>query len=76
MTKKSKARVKPQSKLNKQRQSDSSDDEEWPCLVCGETFAASRTHEKWVRTVQEVGARSMHAGERGFMCPNCDSGED
>ena len=70
MTKKSKSRVKPHSKLTKQRQPDSSDDEEWPCLarlallgvwrdLCVEQ--AAREVCSLLR-VQEVGARSMHGG--------------
>ena len=81
MTKKSKSRVKPQSKPNKQRQPDSGDEEDWPCLarlaLLGKTGLA---WQGWpclarlallgkvarevgsMQTVQEMGARIMHAG--------------
>ena len=58
--------------------SDSSDDEEWPCVVCGETFATSKPREKWVKCqlCQKWAHEECTPGEMAFICPNCDSDDE
>ena len=74
-TTKKKSRMKSKSKPNI---SDSSDDEEWPCMVCGETFATSKPREKWVKCqlCQKWAHEECTPGEMAFICPNCDSDDD
>ena len=74
-TTKKKYRMKSKSKPNI---SDSSDDEEWPCVVCGETFATSKPREKWVKCqlCQKWAHEECTPGEMAFICPNCDSDDD
>ena len=74
-TTKKKQRVKAKSKPII---SDSSDDEEWPCVVCGETFATSKPREKWVKCqlCQKWAHEECTPGEMAFICPNCDSDDE
>ena len=58
--------------------SDSSEDEEWPCIICGEPFANSKSREKWIQ-YQDCNKWAHEActeGSRYFLCPNCDSEYD
>lgn len=53
----------------------SSEDEEWPCLVCGEPFANSKAREKWIQCQQcrNWAHEACTDGSPFFTCPNCDS---
>ncbi|KAK3891928.1 hypothetical protein Pcinc_004234 [Petrolisthes cinctipes] len=56
----------------------SSDDEEWPCLVCGSSFASSRPSEKWVQCTpcKKWSHEECTPGFDWYICHNCDSDED
>ena len=51
----------------------SRDDNEVPCVFCGETFAKSKPRDKLIRC--QMCATWAHvectAGEREFVCPEC-----
>ena len=53
----------------------SSEDEEWPCLICGEPFANSMSREKWVQCQQcaKWAHEACTDGYSYFTCPNCES---
>ena len=57
--------------------SDDSDDDIWPCLVCGEAFADSRPRERWIQC--QVCLKWAHEEctapiVRGmYICENCNS---
>lgn len=53
----------------------SSDDEEWPCLVCGEPFANSRSSEIWVQCMscRNWAHEECSPGTDMYICQNCDS---
>lgn len=66
---------KKQGKRLNQIESSSDEDEEWPCLVCGELFHNSKPGENWIQcTVCLLWAHEeCTPGERGYICQNCDS---
>ncbi|XP_033114050.1 PHD finger protein ALFIN-LIKE 3-like [Anneissia japonica] len=66
--------TKQQQKHLNQKEASSDEDEEWPCLVCGELFRNSRAGEKWIQcTVCQLWAHEeCTPGERGYICQNCD----
>ena len=60
--------------LQKKDDADTSEDEEWPCLVCGEPFSNSKPREKWIQCVicglrahEECTLRNLQ-----FICQNCE----
>ena len=59
-------------------QDSSSDDESWPCLVCGEPFLNSRSGEKWVQCVvcRLWSHEDCTNGDRQYVCQNCESGDE
>jgi len=70
----------PSSKRRRQQQKEPSssddEDEEWPCVVCGESF--SRPREVWLQC-QECKLWALSdctAGDGYFICPNCESDDD
>ena len=60
---------------NHDKGSCSSEDEEWPCLICAEPFSNSRAKEVWVRCIicQKWAHEDCTKGEFIFICPNCES---
>jgi len=67
------------SKRRRQQQqvlSSDDEDEEWPCVVCGESF--SRPREVWLQCQEcKLWAHSdCTAGDGYFICPNCESDDD
>ena len=57
---------------------DSSEDDEWPCLVCGEPFRSSRSGESWIQC-QICHHWSHHdctEGGKFYVCHNCASDSD
>lgn len=68
------------SKRRRQQQKEPSssddEDEEWPCVVCGESF--SRPREVWLQCQEcKLWAHSdCTAGDGYFICPNCESDDD
>ena len=57
---------------------DSSDDEAWPCLVCGEPYANSRPREKWVQCMicNHWAHEECTPGNLLYVCQNCNSDDD
>ena len=57
------------------RESGSSEDEEWPCLICGEPFSNSKSREVWVQCQQclKWAHDDCTLGSPYFICPNCES---
>ena len=57
--------------------SDEEEDKEWPCLICGEPFANSRSKETWVQcwSCKQWAHEECTTGESYFVCLNCDSDE-
>lgn len=53
----------------------SSDEEVWPCIICCEPFAASKSREKWVQCqeCQKWAHEACTPGSAWFVCPNCES---
>ena len=52
----------------------SEDDDEWPCLVCGEPFRSSRSGKSWIEC-QICHHWSQHdctEGGRFYVCHNCE----
>ena len=72
--KKGKKKPKP-SKHQKQYDDSSDSDEEWPCLICGDTFANSRSREKWIECIicKKWAHEECTTGDFQFVCPNCES---
>lgn len=56
----------------------SSDDEEWPCLVCGEPYGNSRPSEKWVQcnSCKNWSHEDCTPGLDWYVCHNCESEDD
>ena len=53
----------------------SDEDEEWPCIVCGELFCNSRSRETWVQCQMCLlwAHDECTPGLHYFICPNCES---
>ena len=77
--KKKKARTPKKSKLLQEKDdAETSEDEECPCLVCGEPFCNSKPREKWIQCVicglwahEECTLKNLR-----FICQNCESDEE
>ena len=69
---KSKAAVK---KPRVSSESSDEEEEEWPCIVCGEPFRHSRSREVWVQCqlCKKWAHEECTPGLTFFTCPNCDS---
>ena len=72
---KAKGKGKGKGKRKAPAHDDSSEDEEWPCLICGEPFVNSKSREMWVQCLQcKNWAHSDCTDESVyFVCPNCES---
>ena len=70
--------VKKQNRSSRGADEDSSDNEEWPCLVCGEPFCNSRPREKWIQCVlcQQWAHEECTQGKYYYICQNCDSDDE
>lgn len=70
--------VKNQNKSNEDTGEESSDNEEWPCLVCGEPFCNSRPREKWIQCAlcQQWAHEECTLGKSYYICQNCDSDDE
>ena len=57
---------------------DSSEEDDWPCLICGESYNNSRSREQWIQCSGcKKWAHFMCTEQTArFMCPNCDSDDD
>ena len=66
------------SKNSKSNFSDSSDDDEYYCLVCCEPYSNSRPNERWVQCVSchDWSHEECTQKERVYVCQNCDSDSD
>ena len=55
-----------------------SDEETWPCLVCGEPYSNSKPGEKWIQcTICKLWAHeACTLGEFLYICQNCTSEDD
>ena len=78
---KTKGKSKKQSQRGKSKSgqdSESSDDEDWPCIVCAELWTNSRSREVWVecQLCKKWAHEKCTPGTHFFICPNCDSGSD
>ena len=53
----------------------SSEDEEWPRIICGEPFASIRSREKWIQCqqCQKWAHKACSGGSHYFIRPNCES---
>ena len=53
----------------------SSEDEEWPCLVCAEPFANSRPLEKWIQCMscRNWAHEACTPGTAQYICQSCES---
>lgn len=63
-------------KRRRQESDESSDEnEEWPCLVCGELFCNSRSRETWIQCQMCLlwAHEQCTPGLPYFICPNCES---
>ena len=68
-------------KRNRKRSeaAETDEDEEWPCIVCGEPFGNSRPGEEWVmciscrRWAHEECTPMQHVA---YVCHNCESDDD
>ncbi|KAL8605212.1 hypothetical protein ACOMHN_031153 [Nucella lapillus] len=72
----SKTKARKGKKRRQESDEESSDEnEEWPCLVCGELFCNSRSRETWVQC--QICLLWAHEectpGLPYFICPNCES---
>ncbi|XP_041347801.1 uncharacterized protein LOC121367590 [Gigantopelta aegis] len=75
---KGKGKAKPRPRKKQRCEMSSSEDEEWPCLICGEPFENSRPREVWVQChdCKKWAHRDCTEGQDCFICPNCDSDSD
>jgi len=69
---------KQDAKKGKYKQADSSDEEDWPCLVCCEPFVNSKSKEKWISCVQckkwsHENCTDFCKGQIAYLCDNCRS---
>ncbi|KAL4223621.1 hypothetical protein ACF0H5_017090 [Mactra antiquata] len=57
------------------KQDDSSDEDEWPCIICCEPYSHSRPRDVWVECqVCKLWAHEQCTpGTAQFICPNCES---
>lgn len=65
----------------KQPDTDSSDDEEWPCLVCCEPYSNSKAGEIWVKCFGCKGwahqdCTAITGKSIVYICHNCESDDD
>ena len=77
--KKTKPQKKPKVTRQKNQQNDTDDEEDWPCLICGESFHNSRSREKWIECVSCKKWAHYECTEQtgcSFICPNCNSDDD
>jgi len=74
----SSTRDKQAVKKNKPKQPDTSDEEDWPCLVCCEPFVNSKSKEKWIKCVEcgkwaHEDCTDYCKGQIAYVCDNCRS---
>ena len=66
---------KARARIQRAPDTDSSDKEQWSCIICCEPFDNSRPGEKWIHCV--VCKKWVHEectmGDRYFVCHNCES---
>ena len=67
-----------QKKSKKPIADESSDDEDWPCLVCGEPYRNSKPGEKWIecQICHHWSHTECTLNTRYYICHNCDSDDD
>ncbi|MEW8542637.1 MAG: hypothetical protein AB2693_03805 [Candidatus Thiodiazotropha sp.] len=53
----------------------SSEEEDWPCLICAEPYSRTRPGETWVecQVCRNWAHEECTPGSAQFICPNCDS---
>jgi hypothetical protein len=66
---------------NKQESSDDSETENWPCLVCAESFCDSKSKEKWVQCIHckhwaHLLCTPLEKTSLCYVCDNCNSDND
>ena len=82
LTNKSQNKTKKPTKKRKKTKCtapEDSEEEDWPCIICGESFRNSRSREKWIQCVScKKWAHYECTAQTGcsFVCPNCDSDDD
>ena len=69
--------VKRQSKKTKSK-NESSDEEEWFCLICVEPYSNSRAGEKWIKCMScnDWAQEECAPSGKNFICQNCDSDDE
>ena len=72
---KAKGKGKGKGKRKAPAHDDSSEDEEWPCLICGEPFVNSKSREMWIQCLQYKNWTHSDCTDESvyFVCPNCES---
>lgn len=70
---KGKGKAAPKRKSVRDQSSD--EDEEWPCIICAEPFANSRSKEVWIQCISclKWAHEECTPGDSRFVCPNCES---
>ena len=53
----------------------SSEEEDWPCLICAEPYSRTRPGDTWVerQVCRNWAHEESTSGQAQFICPNCDS---
>ena len=68
---------KPAQRKKHVEESDSSENEDWYCLICVEPYSNSKSREKWIQCIacKDWAHEECTAVSRGkmFVCQNCDS---
>ena len=63
------------SDVNQKSNTNTEDDDVWPCLVCCEPFGSSRSGEKWIQCTvcNKWSHEECTGGGMFYVCHNCDS---
>ena len=72
---KNKGQCKQSNKKRRQETKESSEEEDWPCLICCEPYSHARPREKWVQCqlCLHWAHEECTPGLAHFFCPNCES---
>ena len=75
---KSTVKAKPKKQKKSVQETSSSEDEEWPCLVCCEPFQNSKGGEVWIQCIgcQKWAHEVCTPGDKYYECHNCLSDSD